>query len=153
MVRRPRGMWIQPIFFRVGWRDENSPQGDLSTWIEIPINEDAWSNFLHAYQILERTWLEGGMQWHESTQWGQVNQQCETANCRGEKSVTGSSVGLHCYKRQWWELALNHFRFMIIFITMCFSVHECSDVPAKLHDLLSGNSRHVEGILLTAISP
>ena len=75
----------------------------------------------------------------------------QTANSRGEKSVTSSSFGLQFYK--WWESALNHFRFMIIFITMCFSMHECSDVPAKLHDLPSGNSQLVEGILLTAISP
>ena len=36
---------------------------------------------------------------------------------------------------------------------MCFSMHECSDVPVKLHDLPYSTSRLVEGILLTAISP
>ena len=45
-----------------------------------------------------------------------VNQPRETANSRGEKSVTGSSVGLQFHK--WWGPARNHFWFMIIFITM-----------------------------------
>ena len=36
---------------------------------------------------------------------------------------------------------------------MCFSMHECLDVPAKLCDLPYSTSQLVEGILLTAISP
>ena len=154
----PKGNVNPAHFFRVGGRDGNSPQGDSSTCIEIPINEDAWSNFLHAYQILEGTWLEAcnGTNRCNEVYWStpRVNKPRQTANSRGEKSFTGSSVrllGLQFHKR--WGPALNHFRFMIIFITTCFSIHECSDVPARLHDLPSGNSRLVEGILLTAISP
>ena len=76
-------------------------------------------------KYLRETWLERGTQWRESTQWGQVNQPRETANSRGEKSVTGSSVGLQFHK--WWGPALHHFRFMIIFITMILVT------PSRVH--------------------
>ena len=78
------------------------------------------------YMHIKYSWECGwGTQWHESTQWSQVNQPRETANSRGEKSVTGSSVGLQFQK--WWGPALNHFRFMIIFITMILVA------PSRVH--------------------
>ena len=80
------------------------------------------TSYAHIKYLRERGW---GTQWHESTQWGQVNQPRETANPRGEKSVTGSSVGLQFHKR--WGPALNHFRFMIIFITMILVA------PSRVH--------------------
>ena len=76
-------------------------------------------------KYLREMWLERGTQWCESTQWGQVNQPCKTANSRGEKSVTGSSVGLQFLK--WWGPALHHFHFMIIFITMILVT------PSRVH--------------------
>ena len=81
MVRRPRGMWIQPIF-KVGGRD-----GSFAKWAEIydirtsalsgghvrwraeatcikfPMNKDAWLDLWHADQ--KGTWLEGGTEWQE----------------------------------------------------------------------------------------
>ena len=70
-----------------------------------------------SYTHIKYLWERGrGTQWHESTQWGQVNPPRETANSRGEESATGSNVGLQFHK--WWGPALNHFRFMIIFITL-----------------------------------
>ena len=54
-----------------------------------------------------------------------VNQPRETANSRGEKSVTGLSIGLQFHK--WWGPAWNHFRFMVVFITMILVL------PSRVH--------------------
>ena len=80
------------------------------------------TSYMHIKYLWERGW---GTQWHESTQRGQVNQPHETANFRGKKSVTGSSVELQFHK--WWGPARNHFRFMIIFITMILVA------PSRVH--------------------
>ena len=80
------------------------------------------TSYAHIKYLREPGW---GTQWHESTQWGQVNKPRKTTNSRGEKSVTGSSVGLQFHK--WRGPALNHFRFMIVFITMILVA------PSRVH--------------------
>ena len=80
------------------------------------------TSYMHIKYLWERGW---GTQWHELTQWGQVNQPREAANSWGERSVTGSSIELQFHKR--WGPALNHFRFMIIFVTMILVA------PSRVH--------------------
>ena len=80
------------------------------------------TSYTHIKCLSKRGW---GTQWHESTKWGQVNQPRETANSRGQKSVTGWNVGLQFHK--WWGPALNHFRFVIIFITLILVA------PSRVH--------------------
>ena len=90
-------------FFRVGGKDENPPQGDLPTWIVIPIYEDTWSNFLHAYQMLEQTWLGHAMAWIDKMRSGKpAARDCEFQGpkvChRLERRITISQVVRTCPK-------------------------------------------------------
>ena len=110
-------------FFRVGGKDENPPQGDSPTWIVIPIYEDAWSNFLHAYQMLERTWLGHAMARIDKMRSGKpAARDCEFQGrkvCyRLERRITISQVVRTCPKP---------FSFMIIFITLILVA------PSRVH--------------------